>query len=194
MTTPVDEHDDKTIETRSTWSGFERLVAFRLDDTKDRLERIEVRLQTMDKDLRAVEIKAGMWGLLAGLIPAAIIIVVALFTTGCVSTPGGRSSSSITSRAGDIAGDIPSHASLDMLSWIGGISIIGGIAALVITRGSMGVRALAIGVGLILLNYAVARYAVWVFLPVLIATGSISLAYGYKIVKDALRARKVQHG
>tara|TARA_Y100000593_G_C4134136_1_gene248875 strand:+ start:369 stop:617 length:249 start_codon:yes stop_codon:yes gene_type:complete len=75
---------------------------------------------------------------------------------------------------------------MDMLSWIGGLSILGGIAALVITRGAMGARALAVGVGLILLNYAVARYAHWIFIPVLISTAAISLTYAYRIVRQAL--------
>ena len=75
---------------------------------------------------------------------------------------------------------------MNMLSWIGGLSILGGIAAMVITRGSMGTRALGVGIGLILLNYAVARYAHWIFIPVLVATAAISLTYAYQIVRKAL--------
>ena len=79
---------------------------------------------------------------------------------------------------------------MDMLSWIGGLSILGGIAAMVITRGAMGGRALAVGVALILLNYAVARYAHWIFIPVLVATAAISLTYAYRIVRQALIKQK----
>ncbi len=82
---------------------------------------------------------------------------------------------------------------MGMLSWIGGLAILGGIAALVITRGTIGVRALLIGIGLVLLNYAVARYADWIFIPVLVASAAISLTYAYKIVRQALITKKESH-
>lgn len=79
--------------------------------------------------------------------------------------------------------------SLAVLSWIGGLSILGGIAALVITRGSMGVRAVAIGVGLVLLNYAVARYAHALFIPILVGSGLVSLTYAYIVVRNAMKSK-----
>jgi len=78
---------------------------------------------------------------------------------------------------------------LEVLSWIGGLSIIGGIAALVITRGSMGIRAVLIGVGLVLLNYAVARYAHALFVPILVGSGLVSLTYAFIVVRNALRSK-----
>lgn len=120
------------------------------------------------------------------LIPLLIVL------TGCVSTPK-HLNTSATGHPFSIPGDMAAAtSSMDMLSWIGGLSILGGIAALVITRGAMGVRALLIGVGLVLLNYAVARYADWIFVPVLVATAAISLTYAYRIIRQALLKKKEQ--
>ena len=79
---------------------------------------------------------------------------------------------------------------LDLLSWLGGVCILGGVAAMVITRGALGLRALGIGLGLVILNYIIARYASWIFIPVLAASAAISLAYAYRIVRQALSKKK----
>ena len=75
---------------------------------------------------------------------------------------------------------------LAVLSWVGGISALVGIAAMVITRGSMGMRAIVIGVCLVVLNFAIANYLSWILIPVLVATGIMSLAWGYVTVKQIL--------
>lgn len=82
------------------------------------------------------------------------------------------------------------HSGLDpVLSWVGAAATICGIIALVLTRGTLGVRAVVIGVGLVLLNQAIARYSDWLFLPVLLATGAVSLTYGYRTIQQMLRHR-----
>ena len=75
---------------------------------------------------------------------------------------------------------------LAVRSWVGGISTLVGIAALVITRGTMGMRAILIGVCLVILNFAIANYLSWILIPVLVATGTISLAWAYVTVKEIL--------
>jgi len=79
---------------------------------------------------------------------------------------------------------------MDMLSWIAAISILGGTAALIITRGAMGIRGVVIGFLCVLVNYAVASYADWIFVPVLIGTGLVSLAYAFRIVKQAIAKKQ----
>lgn len=110
-----------------------------------------------------------------------------LLLTGCFATP-----KSTVSRYADAGLTSVSNttANLDMMSWIGGISILGGIAAMVITRGAIGIRAVGIGIGLVLLNYAVARYADWIFIPILVATAAISLTFGYRVVRKAMTKKK----
>jgi len=81
-------------------------------------------------------------------------------------------------------------STLDLLSLLGGICILGGVAAMVITRGSIGLRALGVGLGLVILNYTIARYADWIFIPVLVASAAVSLAYAYRIVRQAILKKK----
>ena len=79
---------------------------------------------------------------------------------------------------------------LGMLSWVGGIATLTGIAALVITGGRMGMRAIVIGVCLCVLNFVVATYATWILLPVVIATGMVSIAWGYVTYKQVLKDKE----
>jgi len=101
----------------------------------------------------------------------------------------------IGEQVGHVAREVSSAGNeLAMLSWIGGIATLVGIASLVITRGSMGMRAIIIGVILIVLNFAVANYMSWILVPVLVATGLISLAWSYKTVKEMLHKKEFRNG
>lgn len=90
-----------------------------------------------------------------------------------------------------IAGEVSSAGDgLMMLSWVGALATLAGIASIVITRGAMGMRAIIIGVCLCLLNFVVATYASWILIPVLVATGVISLGWSYVTVKQLLLKNK----
>ena len=90
-----------------------------------------------------------------------------------------------------VANDVQ-HASqeLAILSWIGGIATLAGIGALVITRGQFGMRAILIGVALVLINFAVANYLSWVLIPVLVGTGCVSLAWSYVTIKQMIQKKQ----
>jgi len=83
---------------------------------------------------------------------------------------------------------------LSVLSWLGGISTLVGIIAMVFTKAiglpMIGGRAIVIGICLVILNYAIANYLGWLMIPVLIGTGCISLAWSYATVKDVLKIGK----
>jgi hypothetical protein len=83
---------------------------------------------------------------------------------------------------------------LSVLSWLGGISTLVGILAMVFTKAiglpMIGGRAIVIGICLVILNYAIANYLGWLMIPVLIGTGAISLAWSYVTVKDVLKIGK----
>lgn len=69
--------DNNTTEVRTLEAThLERLVLYRLDESAQRLGQIEIRLRAMELELQTMRVKAGIWGLLAGLIPAAIIVAV----------------------------------------------------------------------------------------------------------------------
>jgi len=88
--------------------------------------------------------------------------------------------------------DTARHASeeLAVLSWVGGISTLAGIASLVITRGTVGMRAIVIGVCLVILNFAIANYLSWILIPALVGTGFVSLAWAYVTVKQLMKSKK----
>ena len=80
--------------------------------------------------------------------------------------------------------------SLAILSWAGGISILAGMACLIITSGRMGMRALVGGVLLVLINFAVNRYAHLIFIPMIVGTGLISLGWSYIQIKKVWTEKK----
>ena len=120
-------------------------------------------------------------------------IPIVLFLQGCSIVPRTGSTSSTLDSLSSMATPPIDDAcgSLAILSWIGGLSIIGGIIALVITR-AFGIRAIVIGIGLVLLNYAVQRYAHAIFIPMLVGTGIVSLAYAFIVVRNALKSKSLE--
>jgi hypothetical protein len=115
--------------------------------------------------------------------------IVLCLLAGC--TPS-RGLFDISQQGGSITKSMPPVTSdpMGILSLVGGLAIAGGIVALVISRGGLGIRACVIGLACILINYAVCRYADWIFIPVLIATAAISISYAYRIVRQALLQKK----
>lgn len=90
-------------------------------------------------------------------------------------------------------GDIERIAAIEnltILSGIGGLCLLSGMVLLTVSRGTMGWRPIIGGLSLIVLNYAISRYASWIFLPIIGATGAISLAWGFRNIRDILKIRK----
>lgn len=70
----MDETPDAPEVRTGNESHLERLVLYRLDESAQRLSQIEARIRSVELELQVMRVKAGIWGLLAGLIPAAIIV------------------------------------------------------------------------------------------------------------------------
>jgi len=115
------------------------------------------------------------------------LLSLLLLLAGCAETTRGWLSSP-PSIVPEITSPVTSCS--PMLGWLGGICTLGGMALLVITGGKMGWRPLIGGILFVILNYALALYASWFFLPVVIATGAISLAWAGKIVMDIYKEKK----
>ena len=75
------------------------------------------------------------------------------------------------------------NETLTVLSAIGGLCLLSGMVLLCLSRGTMGWRPIIGGIVLIVLNYMIASYADWIFIPVIIATGCISAAWGWSVFK-----------
>ena len=113
--------------------------------------------------------------------PALISTLLAL--SGCTSSRG--ISSSVGNRLADMTsvGDATSSLS------VGGLSTAGGIVLLAVTGGRRGWYPAIGGVILCILNWAVMTYAHAIFIPVLVATGVVTLAWTYRLVRQILREK-----
>lgn len=109
--------------------------------------------------------------------------------TGCSTWQKVFSPPSVIDKAMETM-DSPVVTCSPMLGWLGGICTLSGMALLVLTGGRMGWYPLIGGILFVVLNYALAMYASWFFLPVVIATGAISLAWAGKIVMKILKEKK----
>lgn len=111
-----------------------------------------------------------------------LLLLMGCSAVGKVFSPPSSMGNTMTS----IAGEVPATHGLALLSWVGGISTLAGLAALVFTRGSMGMRAVIGGVGLIVLNIVIANYLSWILIPVLISTGGVSLCWAYITIRNLI--------
>ena len=114
-----------------------------------------------------------------------ILMNMMLTINGCASMFGMPTSSPFTDAANNATTAATTSISAScspMLGWLGGICALGGMSLLVLTGGRLGWRPIIGGVIFITINYALATYASWFFLPVVIATGAVSLAWAGKII------------
>ena len=79
-----------------------------------------------------------------------------------------------------------------MLGLLGGVCCLGGMVLLVISQGKMGWRPVIGGIVFILINYAMAVYAHWFFIPVAVSTGLIGLAWTARIVLKILKNKELK--
>ncbi len=121
------------------------------------------------------------------MIKVAIPTLIFLMVSGCRSmmlTPTG--SDTALSAASDVAKSQP----LSVLSVIGGLCLLAGMALLVVTKGARGWYPVIGGLILTVLNYMVAKYDDYLFYPLVIFTGCISAAWTYKVIKQILLERQ----
>lgn len=60
------------------WTEYQRLVLSELERHSQALHQIEMNLKKIDVDLATLKVKAGLWGLMGGLIPVAIAVFIEL--------------------------------------------------------------------------------------------------------------------
>ena len=111
-----------------------------------------------------------------------IFLVILVCSIGCASTRGWIAPPSGMGTISDITSSTPVQTCSPMLGWLGGICTLGGMALIVLTGGRMGWKPAIAGIIFIVINYALSLYANWIFLPVVIATGAISIAWAGKII------------
>lgn len=62
------------------WSRAEMMVLTKLDELQKSVDRLEDALVLVRIDVAKLKVKSGLWGAIAGTIPAAIGIVLVLLT------------------------------------------------------------------------------------------------------------------
>ena len=60
--------------------SYDRLVLFRLDALGTDLQRVEDKVEALLIDVAMLKVKAGVWGAVAGLIPASVAVVLMAVT------------------------------------------------------------------------------------------------------------------
>lgn len=64
------------------WAEYQRLVLSELERLNDNMEERDKVTQKMQVDIAMLQVKAGVWGLIGGVIPVIVLIVVHLITRG----------------------------------------------------------------------------------------------------------------
>ena len=128
--------------------------------------------------------KVATFKILGSLIPLALLFGCSMF---------GESTSPFSgSRAWTPTPRLPEASSaLGGLNWTAGVVILGGMVAMVLTAGRMGLRAIVGGVLLVILSYAISVYLHWVMIPVGIFITVVSALWGYQVIIKAWRTRKI---
>jgi hypothetical protein len=124
-----------------------------------------------------------------------ISILLGIFLTGCSCFLPSIQQTKTQKIISDFGGvenieKVAALESLTILSGIGGLCLLSGIVLLTISRGTMGWRPIIGGIVLIVLNFVISVYASWIFLPIIGATGAISLVWGYSNIRDMLKIKK----
>ena len=114
-------------------------------------------------------------------------LLLVMLLTGCASLPSVPVTPALAT--GGVIASVGGAGSDPMLAWVGGLCTIAGVIAWVVTR-TFGLRAICVGIGMILLNHVLARYGHFIFLPAVVVTGAISLTYGFLTIRRMLRVRK----
>ncbi len=63
---------------KSTWDQAQMYVLSEFEDIREWLREVDCRLRSIEQETAALKIKAGIFGVIGGLIPVAITIIVNL--------------------------------------------------------------------------------------------------------------------
>ena len=117
----------------------------------------------------------------------ALFVCLAVLLLGC--SWGQTASSGYEAWTSSPPSPPEASSSLGVLNWTAGLAILGGIVSMVITRGSMGMRAIVSGAGLIILSCAIAAYASLILIPVGIVITIVSALVGYVTIVKAWKGK-----
>ena len=120
-----------------------------------------------------------------------LLLCGTMYGCGTVKSITGWGAPTQTDRA--IEAVVDAGETLTVLSAVGGLCLLAGMVLLCLSKGTMGWRPIIGGISLIVLNYMIASYADWIFIPVIIATGCISAAWGFRVFLSIIN-KEYKHG
>ena len=115
-----------------------------------------------------------------------LMILSACFLSACATLP----STSVPGTKEAIVKVAQHQEQLSVLSMTGGLCLVAGMALLVITNGTKGWYPTIGGLLMVILNYMIARYSHYLFIPAVVCTGLISAAWTYKTIREILLEKK----
>jgi len=67
-------------EESEEWASYRRQVLDGLASSAGKLDKLDAKINDFQVELAVLRVKAGVWGLLGGMVPVAVMIAVQFFT------------------------------------------------------------------------------------------------------------------
>lgn len=118
------------------------------------------------------------------------LFAMAFVVNGCAIAP---KATSLSGKASEVMGQATSSPhNLSVLSVTGGLCLIAGMVLLVVTSGRKGWFPVVGGVILVVLNFVVAEFSYYLFIPLAVCSAMISAAWTYRTVRQILMEKKAK--
>ena len=118
-----------------------------------------------------------------------LFTVSAFVLNGCAVVPKGQT---LTGKATEVVSQASSPHNLSVLSVTGGLCLVAGMALLVVTSGRKGWYPVVGGFLLVVLNFVVAEFSYYLFIPLAVCSAMISAAWTYRTVRQILMEKKAK--
>lgn len=70
------------VPTPNGWEQYQKLVLKELESHSQTLKEVNKELNTIRVEIAGLKVKAGIWGMAAGFIPAIIAVIASIFGGG----------------------------------------------------------------------------------------------------------------
>jgi len=64
---------------KENWTQWSKYVILTIDEIKSDIKNLNNKVERISNDISSLQVKAGVWGLAAGMIPVLILILIKYF-------------------------------------------------------------------------------------------------------------------